>query len=125
METANKSFASIQLSLKYVEPVFKTLSQKLECVTPDKRPIIEELVGSQPKYESELNKVWIIDRSQDYLVSNKILGDLYLISRSDINELMEQLGCYYRELTIELFEVYIKCDFDMANTIATFQFRYN
>lgn len=130
METTNEIFAQpVQLSLEPIGMVVSGFSShkiELNCVTPDKRPIIDKIMESPPRFESQLNKVWYSTRTAvpSYLVVNQISGQMYLIAVSDITELMSQLGNYYRKLTIELFEVYIKCDLNMDDTIATIQFRY-
>ncbi len=126
MNIEEESFAKplgITLNAQSIKPIPK--SYKLECITPDKQPRVEETMSMKPKFESEVSRVWKNKYSDSYFVSNKITGDLYLVSEQDINECMEALQCYYTKISVEIFEVLIKYDFNIDNTIAELTWRYN
>ncbi len=110
----------------YLEPLTKiqSFSYKLECITPDKYLRVKDILDSSPIFESQLNKVWKNKYGDNYFVSSKINDNLYLISDQDIDECMEALQEYYTTLSIEIFEVLIKYDFNIDNTIAELRWRY-
>ena len=100
-------------------------SYKLDCITPDKYRRVENIISGTPNFESDLYMVWKNKFGDNYFVSNKINKDLYLISDQDIDECMISLQSYYTKLSIEIFEILIKYDFNIDNTIAELKWRYN
>lgn len=120
-----ETFAPNPLSISLGPPLTRpSRSFKLDCLTPDKQPRVEQILSGEPKFESGLYAVWENKDSNNYFVLSKINDDFYVISAHDINDCMGALGCYYTKLSIEIFEVLVKYDFHIGNTIAEFMWRY-
>ena len=124
MSLEEESFAetlSLKVPLVSMRP---KRSYRIDCITPDKQPKIQEIMSNSPDFESSISKVWKNDCSDNYFVLNKANKDLYLICVQDINECMEGLQWYYTKLSVEIFEVLIKYNFNIGNTIAELMWRY-